>query len=243
MARKKKKKGGGKSSGAWLVTFSDMMTLLLTFFVLLLSMSSMDKSIIRQVSSVFTKDIAFMSTKTSGKVEKRFEILRKAIEKPWEILEKKKRIKDLLFPDTVLPPEINKSTLEENLKVLKRPEGVSLVLTDKLLFPLGKTSLNNQAREILEEVAKLARIWPAPVNVAGYTDDVPSPERGNMRISEERALAVLNYFLEEKNLDPQRFSVSAYGRHLPIADNETPAGRARNRRVEILFKDMPHSYM
>ena len=242
MGRKKKKKAE-QPEAAWLVTFSDIMTLLLTFFVLLLSMSSMDQSIIEQISTVFRGRIAFMSTRTSGRVDKRIELVKEAIKKPWEILEKKERIKDLLFPDTVLPPEINRSTLEENLEVLVRPEGVALVLTDKLLFPLGETDLNPEAKAILRQVSRLIRIWPAPVNISGYTDDIPSTERGNLYISGERAMSVLDFFLENMGLAPKRFSVSAYGPHFPIADNDTPEGRARNRRVEILFKNNPHSYM
>lgn len=226
-----------------MITFSDMMTLLLTFFVLLLSMSSMDQSIIEQISTVFRDRIAFMSTKSSGRVDKRLQLVKENIEKPWEILEKKKLIKDLLFPDTALPREINKSTLEENLEILVRPEGVALVLTDKLLFPLGETELNPAAKQILEQVGELTRIWPAPVNVSGYTDDIPSTERGNLYISGERAMSVLDFFLQDMNLDPERFSVSAYGPNFPIASNDTPEGRAKNRRVEVLFKNAPHSYM
>ena len=242
MARSKKKKAG-LPKALWLVTFSDLVTLLLTFFVLLLSMSSMDTSVIKEISSVFSDKIAFMSRKSSGKIENRFEVVKEMIDKPWEVLEKKDRIKDLLFPDMVLPPDINRSTLQENLDILVRPEGVALVLSDNLLFPTGKTELPEQGQELLKQIASLIRIWPAPVNISGYTDNVPSFGRGNIKISAQRAMAVLDYFLNNKQMQGQRFSVSAYGPNFPIADNDTPQGRARNRRVEVLFKNMPHSYM
>lgn len=91
MARRKKR-GGGEVQANWLVTFSDLVTLLLTFFVLLLSMSSMDKSIVRQVVSVFTEDVGFLDVRSTGKIEDRFKVLEKILQKPWEILEDRKSV-------------------------------------------------------------------------------------------------------------------------------------------------------
>ena len=242
MARKKKKGGGGAASDGWLVTFSDLVTLLLTFFVLLLSMSSLDKSVVQEVVSIFTERTAFLSEKSAGKIAHRFKVLQKLVAKKWEILENEQRIKDLLFPDEVLPKEISRSTLEKNLRILVRPEGVALVLTDKLLFPLGGTKLTPAARKILKEVATLVSIWPAPVNIAGYTDNIPARTRDNYDISGERALAVLTFFLKQ-GLESSRLSISAYGPNFPVADNNTEFGRAQNRRVEILFKTYNYSYL
>lgn len=242
MARKKKKKGGGVASDAWLVTFSDLITLLLTFFVLLLSMSSMDKSIIKEISSVFVQAPAFLGKSNRVKVEDRFKLLRDILQKSWDIFEKKERIIDLLFPDQVLPPEISKNTLQKNLEILKRPEGVALVLQDKLLFRPGEYRLTPVAKQLLEQVANLIYVWPAPVNIAGYTDNTVGRKMDNYTLSSLRALSVLGFF-RDKGLEPQRFSVSAYGPNFPIASNKTPQGRARNRRVEVLFKLNGYNYL
>ncbi|MDK2921813.1 MAG: chemotaxis protein MotB [Desulfonauticus sp.] len=241
MARRKKR-GGGEVQANWLVTFSDLVTLLLTFFVLLLSMSSMDKSIVRQVVSVFTEDVGFLDVRSTGKIEDRFKVLEKILQKPWEILEKKKRILDLLFPDMVLPKEINRSTLEKNLEILQRPEGVALVLHDGILFAPGSAILKPEAKRILEQIVELAMIWPAPVNIAGYTDSSGGIRVDNYELAAERALSVLAFF-REKKIREDRLSVSAYGPNFPLADNKTREGRARNRRVEILFKLNNYTYL
>lgn len=237
MARKKKKGGGGLSGDEWLITFGDLVTLLLTFFVLLLSMASMDRSILTRIT-LFTDDIGFLTYRSAGRIPPRIKMVIDAIDKPWEVLDKQRRIKDLLFPDDVLPPEISRSTLDENLQILERPEGVALVLTDKLLFQLGSAELSRPAEGILAAVADVLRYMTAPINISGYTDGVGGNAAGNYRLSGERALSVLDFFLKN-GIRNERFSISGYGPNWPIASNRTPEGQAQNRRVEILLKTTP----
>lgn len=237
MARRKKKGGGSGVSSGWLVTFSDLTTLLLTFFVLLLTMASMDRSVLTKVT-LFTQDLGHMEKKGSGKVATRQRLLQELLERPLEAMEKVERLKDLLFPDEVMPPDISRSTLDENLIVLQRPEGVALVLTEKLLFPPGGFALSQAARQLLEQVAMLFTATEADVSIAGYTDSIPGQQPDNLTLSGLRAMSVLEYFLSQGIAD-RRFSVAGYGPFWPIADNDTPQGQARNRRVEILLRTTP----
>ncbi|MCA1743191.1 MAG: flagellar motor protein MotB [Desulfonatronovibrio sp.] len=240
MARKKK--NPKPIEALWMVTFADMITILLTFFILLLSMASLDRQIIREVITIFQEDIAFLSPSSAGRLSDRFMIFEDLLEKPWEILEKQDRIKDLLFPDDVLPPEISKSTLDENLKILERPEGIALMLTDELLFPSAQTSLNTPARQILMQIVPLIEEWPSPVNIAGYTDNVPGIHKDNYEFAAERAMAVLE-FLIINGIDNERLSVSSYGPNFPVTPNDTAQGRSQNRRVEILLKTTPKTFL
>jgi len=238
VAKKKKKSGGGGGDSArWMVTFSDLMTLLLTFFVLLLSMASMDKSVLTKIT-LFTKELGVMTYKGSGRLPTRFRAIIDLLERPWELMEKQNRIKDLLFPDDMLPPEISRSTLEENLRVLARPEGVALILTDKLLFPSGGSKLGDPVRVLLDQLAQVLTFMNAPVNIAGYTDTDPGVRHDNYELSGLRALSVLEFFLSA-DLPEERFSISGYGPHWALTSNETPEGKAQNRRVEILLKTTP----
>ncbi|MDQ7032288.1 MAG: flagellar motor protein MotB [Desulfonauticus sp.] len=242
MAKKKKKKGGGPPKDGWLVTFSDLVTLLLTFFVLLLSMSSLDKSVIKDMVSVFQQGTGFLGASSRVKVEDRFKIVRDILQKPWQIYEKKQRIIDLLFPDEALSPDLSKSTLAKNLEILRRPEGVAIVLNNGILFASGQYKLKPEVKPVLNQLAQLIAIWPAPVNIAGYTDNTRGRKMDNYTLSSLRALSVLEYF-REQHIEAKRFSVSAYGPNFPIASNKTPEGRKRNRRVEILFKLTGYHYL
>lgn len=236
MARRKKKGGGNKvDSMGWLITFSDLITLLLTFFVLLLSMSSMDRQVVSEAMSLFGGNLGFVSQQTAGRVPTRLEIVIDLMERPWEFRDNEQRIRDLLFPDEILPREINRATLEENLRLLERPEGVAIMLTDELLFPLGGYELPESARALLEILAPLILYVPNAVNVAGYTDSLASRTLDNDTLSALRAMSVLEVLLAA-GAPNDKMSVSAYGDRMPVADNSTPEGRALNRRVEILFK-------
>ncbi|MFW5489295.1 MAG: OmpA/MotB family protein [Desulfovibrio sp.] len=233
MAKREKKESKGPAQ-TWLITFGDLVTLLLTFFVLLLSMASMDQSFLTRVS-VFTKDIGFLTYRGSGQIPSRIKMIIELMERPQDVLLEDDRIKDLLFPDDVLPPGIDRGTLEENLRILRRQDGVALVLSDKLLFASGSASLAPEADPLLAQIATVLQYLPFNVNVAGFSDNVPGRTKDNYQLSGERAESVLDYFLKH-GFDPIRFSISAFGPNLPIAPNATPEGRAANRRVEILVK-------
>ena len=235
---KKKKKGGGLSVDpmGWLITFSDLITLLLTFFVLLLSMSSMDRQVVIEAATFFRGDMGVVSKKTAGRIPTRVEEVIKLLERPWEFRDNEQRIRDLLFPDDVLPREIPRSTLDENLKLLERPEGVAILLTDELLFPLGGYELADPARRLLEVLAPLVLYVNNVINVSGHTDSLPGRTMDNDTLSALRAMAVLEVLLLSEVPDA-KLSVSAYAERMPVGDNRTPEGRALNRRVEILFKN------
>lgn len=242
MARKRKPYPRMVPGAAWMVTFADMVTLLLAFFVLLLSMSSMDRSILRDVVSNFVGDMGLAPKKGAGRIPARFVLVREIIENPADVLDNPQRIKDLLFPDEVLPEGMSRSSLHENLRILARPEGLALVLSDGLLFESGGSSLGEGSRKLLAEFARFLAVTNMPVNVAGYTDNVRGTTTDNYTLSAERAMAVLAFFLQS-GFDPGRFSVSAYGENFPLADNGSPEGRAQNRRVEILLKTTGRTYL
>ena len=224
--RKDKKDGGDQPAQAWLVTFSDLVTLLLTFFVLLLSMSTMDKSILEKSFTLFSQKLAFMTKMGSGKIPTRIKLTKEILEKPSEIFKKKERIIDLLFPEEKLQPDISKSTLEKNLSVLAKPEGIAILLSEGILFRPGETTLSSKAKTILNQIFQLLASTSAPVNISGHTDSTGGPNVDNFLLAGERALSVLNFFLE-KGLESDRFSASSYGPELPLASNDTEQGRAK----------------
>lgn len=237
MARKQKKAGGGGGGASWMVTFSDLMTLLLTFFVLLLTMSSMDRSILTKLT-LFTQDLGYMTYKGSGRIPTRIRLVNELLERPWELLDKQERIKDLLFPDDVIPPDINRSTLLENVQVLARPEGAALVLSDQVLFERGGWELSDRARVLLGQVVQVLSYTNAPVNVSGFTDEDPVGAVDEYELSARRAMSVLEYFLVGGQ-SADRFTVSGYGPNWPLEAEWQETNPAKNRRVEVLLKTTP----
>lgn len=230
-----KKKGRQAASSAWLITFSDLMTLLLTFFVLLLSMSSMDTPLLTRIT-VTRDEPSPMAHSGRGRVPDRIQMLLEVVQDPTTVLEKQDRIKDLLFPNEILPKELSPGTLEDNLRILAHPEGVVIVLNEGVLFEPGAYTLTPVGRELVSALMIFFYYTTADVNIAGHTDNVEETQgMDNYELSGRRAMSVLEYVLFGK-LPAARFSISGYGPDKPLEPNTNDKNRKSNRRVEFLVK-------
>jgi len=109
-----------------------------------------------------------------------------------------------------------------------------LISTTKILFDTGKSTLKPESKAELDAIGKiLIQVPDTKIQVAGHTDNVGS-EKLNMKLSEERALAVKDYLLQNfPQLEAEHYSARGYGESKPIASNDTKEGRAENRRVEF----------
>lgn len=104
-------------------------------------------------------------------------------------------------------------------------------------FATNSSQLLESAKKKLSIVAGvLAEYDRTRVSIFGYTDDV-GPGDYNQKLSVRRASAVAR-FLEENGVDPRRFFIVGFGELQPIADNAIAAGRARNRRVELIVEPL-----
>ncbi len=103
-------------------------------------------------------------------------------------------------------------------------EGVKFAFNEARILPESYPILDRWVQYLKEHPTMV-------VEIAGHTDSVGS-EQYNLYLSRRRAEAVRNYFIQ-KGIDPERLIARGYGEYQPIADNGTPEGRARNRRVEI----------
>ena len=117
---------------------------------------------------------------------------------------------------------------------------VVTVLTDNLLFASGQDTLEAASHPLLNEIATLIGLDKEdhPVVVEGYTDSVPIHNAQfptNWWLSTGRANVVLQYLLDQ-GVPASRLSEQGFGQQHPVASNATPAGRAKNRRVEIVFE-------
>jgi chemotaxis protein MotB len=117
-----------------------------------------------------------------------------------------------------------------------------VALVDKILFDSGDAKISRRGAEVLGRVgAILGRVADRQIQVAGHTDDSPISARlagryaTNWELSTARATNVVRFLQERSRIPPRRLAASGYGAFHPVASNATPAGRARNRRIEILL--------
>jgi chemotaxis protein MotB len=128
--------------------------------------------------------------------------------------------------------------------VIDRRGLVVRVLTDKVLFDSGQATLKPVGMPLLEEVTHLLNVdRQHPIVVEGHTDNVPiasSQFPTNWELSTARATTVTR-FLISRGVNRQRLAAAGYADLHPVASNGTAAGRALNRRVEIVFERLNQS--
>jgi outer membrane protein OmpA-like peptidoglycan-associated protein len=115
------------------------------------------------------------------------------------------------------------------------PSRVIDKLTLQILFDTDKATITEAGQMELQKAVVFVKKYPgAKIEVEGYTDSV-GPDAYNMKLSERRATAVKDYLVEEANVESSKITAVGYGEAKPVVDNKTAAGRAQNRRVEILI--------
>lgn len=103
---------------------------------------------------------------------------------------------------------------------------------DSITFETGSGRLTAQAKQILDGIARgLAGQPTMTVEIGGHTDSI-GDQAANLALSKERAASVKTYLIG-KRINPRRLTTEGYGEFKPVADNNTEAGRAKNRRVEF----------
>jgi chemotaxis protein MotB len=225
-------------AGSWLPTFSDMMTLLLAFFVLLLSMSGLDGAALARISA-WMRDPAAGGGVYGGSAGAFVADIVKAPSDP-------AGYRALLTAAGVgLPSGLTRAAgAGADGIVLEHREGVVIVLTDTLLFRPGSALLDPAGKTLLDALTPVIKALDAEVNISGHTDSGPAQGESDpeylYELSWFRAAAALEHFLQE-GVREERFSVSAYGPDKAMYPNDTPEGRRKNRRLEILVKTAPRT--
>lgn len=115
---------------------------------------------------------------------------------------------------------------------------VYVSISDKLLFRSGSYTVTSRAREVLGKVAKVVNDKPElEFMVEGHTDNVPIKKDGiqdNWDLSVMRATAVVRILENDFDVAPSRMTAAGRSYYLPVADNDTAANRAKNRRTRIV---------
>jgi len=114
---------------------------------------------------------------------------------------------------------------------------VQLVLRDAIHFDTNRDTIKPESYEVLDDIAQQISDHPelVKIRIEGHTDNV-GKSRDNLQLSKRRAIAVRSYLVQH-GVDADRLIAEGYGGDNPIADNETEAGRAKNRRVAFTILD------
>ena len=128
--------------------------------------------------------------------------------------------------------------IQDQVEIDFNAEYVLLNLNGAVLFDSGKSEIKSEAYPLMDKIGKILQSYQQNmIEIEGHTDNVPfthsSKYENNDVLSMYRALYVADYMRNITTIDPSHIKSSGRGEYVPIADNSTPEGRARNRRVEI----------
>lgn len=117
---------------------------------------------------------------------------------------------------------------------------LTVTILDRVMFDSGEAVLKPDGAAVMQKIATILQGHPElKIHIIGHTDNVPirqnaqSKFASNWELSSARALAAVHFLTERAGVDPRRVGAVGYGEFRPIADNATPEGRAKNRRIAI----------
>ncbi len=237
-----------KGLDEWMGTYGDMVTLLLCFFILLFAMSTLDvqkfQALVSGVSSNSNSLIqggggnGIDDLLGSGIMElPEIDVSVHQTKKDKAEEKAKEEMKQMV---SEFKSYVAQKNLQEKIEIKEAEDYTIISFKDGILFDSGKAELRAEAIPILEMVANQLFKYPDnDIEIYGHTDNVPIKTvqfPSNWYLSASRAISVGNYFIDVKNFLPERVSATGRGEYEPIAPNDTPEGRAQNRRVEIRIK-------
>jgi len=118
--------------------------------------------------------------------------------------------------------------------------GLTISMPEARSFPVGRAEPTPEARQLLLVLARVLAGEPNAIRVEGHTDSTPirtASFGSNWELSTARATRVVDLLISDGGLPAGRLSAAGYGEHRPLAPNDSPEARARNRRVDIVVLD------
>ncbi|MDR3130959.1 MAG: flagellar motor protein MotB [Treponema sp.] len=242
MAKKKKKDAGGVG-GEWIVTYSDMVTLMLCFFVALFNPDDVDPAQLAAMISSFNN--FGMGASMGGNtlsVGKTADLGNTIMSLP--SMEKGTTLGTALKKAVSLfQPEIRSNMV----RVTHDERGLVISLAADAFFNPASAKINIEStRDILLNLGSFlasSEVAGRKFRIEGHTDDTPvdpdGPWESNWELSTRRSISVLHY-LTGIGVEESRFQVAGYADTVPVSRNDTPEGRAYNRRVDVIVLDEGH---
>lgn len=236
MAVKRNKKAK-KGAPAWMVSWSDMTTLLLTFFIVMMSFADIDGEDFYLVLSSFRGSLGMMTGGYSLSSGKLVELGQNMKNLPASA-QGRALSQKLQKAVSIFKPEIE----TKKVRVTEDERGLVITLASDAFFEPGSGALKNEMKPVLAKIGNIMREIPNFTRIEGHTDSnpisAPGATRGfstNWELSGARGINVLRYLQDEEKVNPRQLSAVAFGEQRPLDTNNTPEGRAYNRRVDVVI--------
>jgi chemotaxis protein MotB len=224
----------------WLVSYADFITLLFGFFVVLYAFAKADQKkqeqVAHAINSAFHSAGAAPTDDATASAERTetpaSAALREQVVAPARVKDDFDRIRRDL---SLL---LSKQLADHTISLEMGRDGLVISLREAGFFDSGSATPKPEAIPALRQIAGELNATPYDVRIEGHTDNVPihtAEFESNWELSAARATRIARVFLEMKTLPPDRISAAGYAEYHPVATNDTSAGRAQNRRVDLVI--------
>ncbi|PIE54272.1 MAG: flagellar motor protein MotB [Dethiosulfovibrio peptidovorans] len=228
--RKKEEKGGA----GWMATYGDMVTLLLTFFVLLFAFSSIDVEKFKKMMVSFQGALGVLD---GGKALQE-DPLPYGGQSGYDAGEERRQTQSTFHVDRELRSFLKEQKMEKDVTVTVDQRGVTVSLSDQLLFPLGGVEIRPEGKRLLSKLGGFLRSRVPALAVEGHTDNRPlrgGPYQDNWGLSSVRAAFVASYLANHVGIAPSVLQAVGYGPYRPVVPNDSEEHQALNRRVDLVI--------
>lgn len=255
MARKKKGGGDAGEGANWMDTYGDMVTLLLAFFVLLFSFSTIDaekwEALVGSLTGTGTSIIQTLDMQTVVESPITLEVNTQLTDDPYD-------------PDNPYPEEepgnaeqdlenfwalvnqlqnfIDENDLDADLYPEQETLTVTLRVKDNVFFDSGDATVKESSFELLDNLKRLFSTnikTISLITIEGHTDTDPinnAEFEDNLALSSQRAGNVVRYLQRDSNISGEKIIATGMSEYHPIEPNDTPEGKAANRRVDFVIQ-------
>ncbi len=215
--------------GSWEMIYTGFVLILLSFFIMLCSFSTMEDAKVTRFVRSFVNTLVVLP---GGVKTDPSNVL---IPPSPDIVEIQKELGKIRQD---IETYARKVGLKEDISLKETERGLVMRVSDNVLFELGQAMVLEKGFHFLDLLARVLTKTNHYIIIEGHTDNLPIHTHefpSNWELSASRAVNVLRYFLERGGLSVERLSAVGYGEFRPLFKNETPANRAKNRRVEFVL--------
>ncbi|MGL4604160.1 MAG: flagellar motor protein MotD [Iodobacter sp.] len=227
----------------WLVSYADFITLLFAFFVVMYAISSVNEGKYKVLSNSMvdafkqapsSKDVIKQNQPVAGVPDKL--VVLNAIATPapvnTKVAEQTQKMQNMAGD---LKKSLGSLIDQGKVRVTQSKRGIAVEISDSVLFDTAKADLHTESANALIAVAEMVRNTDNLIQIEGNTDNLPMRSGqfpSNWELSAARAASVVRLFVDV-GVAPQRLVAIGYGEFRPQGSNDSPEGRASNRRVTL----------
>ena len=242
----------------WLVSYADFITLLFAFFVVLYASAQVDQRKVGKLAlaiqvafqelGVFpasttqvpldtSEPMPFSTVQTIQNAAHTTELGRVS-PSPNGALEAASEAADLSLLQNELQQALAHEIALHSVALHRETEGLVISLREFGFFDSGSASLKPSALPALDRIASILSVRICRLRIEGHTDNVPihtAQVASNWELSTARSTELVRLLIQRYSFGPERLSAAGFAEYHPIASNQTPQGRAQNRRVDVVI--------